>query len=67
MRRPRRRKGASSAAKEAIRSPRSANREQRTERRCLQCRKPFLSEGPHNRLCDYCRKGSAHTEFRLCL
>ncbi len=25
-------------------------------RRCLRCRKPFASEGVHNRLCDTCRR-----------
>lgn len=25
------------------------------ERPCMCCRKPFLSAGRHNRLCDYCR------------
>jgi len=32
-------------------------RKGRTERACLCCGKPFLSEGAHNRLCDVCRKG----------
>lgn len=27
-----------------------------TERPCMTCRQPFMSEGPHNRLCDCCRK-----------
>ena len=26
------------------------------ERPCLACRKPFASEGPHNRLCKDCRR-----------
>jgi hypothetical protein len=26
------------------------------EQACLACRKPFASEGPHNRLCKDCRK-----------
>ena len=26
-----------------------------TERTCLRCRKPFKSEGMHNRICDTCR------------
>jgi hypothetical protein len=25
------------------------------ERACLRCDRVFLSEGPHNRLCDVCR------------
>ncbi|WFU64846.1 hypothetical protein [Bradyrhizobium brasilense] len=27
-----------------------------TKRNCMCCRKPFPSEGHHNRLCDACRK-----------
>lgn len=27
----------------------------RRERPCMTCRRPFLSAGHHNRLCDYCR------------
>ncbi|MCG3177457.1 MAG: hypothetical protein MOGMAGMI_02431 [Candidatus Omnitrophica bacterium] len=30
-----------------------------TERACMCCGKPFLSEGPHNRLCGACRNRSA--------
>lgn len=26
------------------------------ERRCLRCTRQFISEGPHNRLCDPCRE-----------
>lgn len=26
-------------------------------RSCLACTRPFMSEGPHNRLCGSCRKG----------
>lgn len=34
-------------------------------RRCMTCQTPFLSEGPHNRMCQSCRKipayqGEAH-------
>ncbi len=29
---------------------------QRNERACLCCRQPFISQGPHNRLCDRCRR-----------
>ncbi len=29
------------------------------ERKCLTCGKPFASEGPHNRMCDSCRRKSA--------
>lgn len=28
------------------------------KRPCLRCRAPFMSEGPHNRLCPSCRTGS---------
>lgn len=28
----------------------------RRRRPCLRCRKPFVSEGAHNRMCDMCRK-----------
>ncbi|HYH17532.1 MAG TPA: hypothetical protein VD995_02840 [Azospirillum sp.] len=27
------------------------------ERRCLRCRHPFLSEGPHNHICPSCQRG----------
>ena len=27
-----------------------------TERPCITCRRPFLSEGPHHRMCDACRE-----------
>lgn len=27
-----------------------------TRRACLKCRAPFLSEGPHNRMCKECRR-----------
>lgn len=47
--------------------PPSIERETRnptTKRACLCCRQTFLSEGPHNRLCGYCRRqndGTAET------
>lgn len=28
----------------------------RTKRKCLCCRKEFMSEGSHNRMCDPCRR-----------
>lgn len=28
----------------------------KTQRNCLCCRKAFMSEGPHNRMCDTCRR-----------
>ncbi len=30
-----------------------------TERSCMTCRKNFGSEGPHNRMCDPCRRTAA--------
>lgn len=27
----------------------------RTRRRCMSCGEPFMSEGKHHRMCDYCR------------
>ncbi|MEQ9639798.1 MAG: hypothetical protein RIM84_07195 [Alphaproteobacteria bacterium] len=36
------------------------------ERNCLCCTAEFVSEGPHNRLCDTCR-GSADPDFRVAL
>jgi len=30
----------------------------RGQRKCMCCGKVFLSDGPHNRLCDYCRHKS---------
>ena len=32
----------------------SASVEERRERRCLRCRRGFMSEGSHNRLCSGC-------------
>ena len=26
-----------------------------TKRTCIRCRTPFLSQGPHHRMCDRCR------------
>ncbi|MBW4984777.1 hypothetical protein KZZ07_19740 [Mameliella sp. CS4] len=38
---------------------RDLNREARRRLRpCLCCGSPFLSEGPHNRMCDRCRRGA---------
>lgn len=35
------------------------NREARRRRRaCICCRSPFLSDGPHNRMCNACRRGA---------
>lgn len=47
-------------AKECGAEPRTRTKRSRgTVRPCLCCRRPFLSEGAHNRLCDPCRrKGS---------
>ena len=28
------------------------------ERSCMTCRQPFMSEGPHNRMCGTCRQRS---------
>lgn len=36
----------------------ASNRKGMTERPCMCCSKPFLSAGPHNRLCNTCRHGS---------
>ncbi len=44
---------------EALRQNHAVERQaERTtmRRRCLRCRKPFASEGVHNRLCDICRR-----------
>lgn len=35
----------------------------RKKRPCMCCGKVFLSEGPHNRLCDECRQIGATAEF----
>ena len=34
---------------------RQAKRAGRTERPCICCGRAILSEGPHHRMCDYCR------------
>lgn len=34
---------------------RSMRRHQPRERDCMSCGRPFLSEGPHNRMCGKCR------------
>ncbi len=31
------------------------NRQACTERPCISCRTPFMSEGPHHRMCPVCR------------
>jgi hypothetical protein len=36
-------------------SKRSRRVKDRKERSCLRCDRVFLSEGPHNRLCESCR------------
>lgn len=36
-----------------------------TERACLRCDKPFMSEGNHNRLCNYCGQLSFPEEYHL--
>lgn len=38
---------------EARRRPQSQH--QPKARKCMCCREPFISEGPHNRLCTQCR------------
>lgn len=35
----------------------------KTRRPCITCRTPFLSEGPHNRMCPGCRTGSQPTDW----
>lgn len=32
--------------------------EAKARRRCMCCAQPFVSEGPHNRLCPHCRRKS---------
>jgi len=44
---------AARAAEERVQ--RYVNRPRTIERACLRCSKTFDSEGPHNRLCGYCR------------
>jgi len=48
-------------------SPSSMRRAERTERKCLSCKKPFMSEGAHNRMCNQCRTNSGPKEYKLCL
>jgi len=38
---------------------------QRVELKCLRCKKPFMSEGPHNRMCDLCRTDSVVEDYKL--
>jgi hypothetical protein len=33
-------------------------RRPKTERECMTCRHRFMSEGPHHRMCDACRRAS---------
>ena len=40
---------------------------QACERICLRCRKPFNSEGPHNRLCAACGPAVASADQRTIL
>lgn len=37
----------------------------RRERPCLTCRRQFLSEGPHHRMCGTCRRGSAMDPYQI--
>lgn len=30
---------------------------ERTERNCLTCSRPFISDGPYHRVCDRCKSG----------
>lgn len=42
-----------------------AAREKASRRPCLRCTQPFLSEGPHHRLCERCRGQSVPPEMVL--
>lgn len=42
-----------------------ATRAKSATRPCLCCRKPFLSEGHHNRLCPACRRENSDTVFTV--
>lgn len=44
------------AATASVRQRADDARARKTERPCMCCRKPFESEGIHNRLCDTCRR-----------
>ena len=35
------------------------------ERDCITCRKPFMSEGAHHRMCDGCRRSAGSSDFQL--
>jgi hypothetical protein len=48
----------------SVKSPTSDNRARAKRRPCLCCRDPFLSAGPHNRLCTKCR-GQNDTPFDI--
>ncbi len=42
---------------------RKARKEKRTLRPCLCCRKPFMSEGWHDRLCNRCGRGNTDADL----
>lgn len=40
-----------------------ADESQRAKRKCLMCRRDFMSEGPHNRRCKPCRNLVNNAEY----
>ena len=42
------------------RKPRPVRKNKSTQRPCMSCQRPFLSQGTHNRLCSACRTASRH-------
>lgn len=54
--RPAKRQAASATSSSAV-VPAFAQRPKKQQRDCLSCRRPFVSEGAHNRMCGECRRG----------
>jgi DNA-binding CsgD family transcriptional regulator len=52
-------------ARRAQISKASHEAKKRTRRPCLCCGQPFMSEGPHNRLCSNCRSKSQEVSYAL--
>lgn len=40
-------------------------RRPKTERACMTCHRSFMSEGPHHRMCDACRRSTADIPAKM--
>lgn len=37
----------------------------KVQRKCMTCTQPFMSEGPHNRMCKSCRTAGGRDEYQI--